>query len=275
MHHVTQIKIDSAEMAALAARVKAGDRKAGDKLCASLYHYVCRLAFGFSKGKRGILDDLIQEGLFGIVQACNTFDADRASFITHADRWIRARMMKYRMSTDRIVKIGNTRDERKLWGAIPRVRAECEAEGIAFTPEILSEKTGVNLDKCIRFMRLVAKSDLSLDAPWGSDDKTTGHDHVCGSEAVDSDAGHGIQIEGMRAEIQEFAATLNPRDAEIPFTRILAPEGQEKLLVEIGNDHGVTRERIRQIEAKILSKLRAFLVDRGIVDPKEEIQAAG
>jgi RNA polymerase sigma-32 factor len=206
--------------------------------------------------------DLIQEGNVGLMKAVNKFDPDKGiKFSYYAAFWIKAYILKYIMDNWRLVKIGTTQTQRKLFYNLNKERQRLQALGFDPTTQTLSENLNVSEDEITEMDIRLAKNDLSLNLKLGEDSDATRMDFL-------PDLGPGVEDTLANKEIstllldqlREVAPLLNEKEQVILNDRLLSDS--PRTLREIGEEFGVTRERVRQIEARLLGKLKEHLADK-------------
>jgi len=203
--------------------------------------------------------DLIQEGNVGLMQAIKKFDPSKSvRFHSYAAWWVRAYILRYLLNTYRLVKIGTTQDQRKLFYNLNKEKRKLEREGFSPDSKLLADRLNVRERDVIEMGQRLGSWDLSLDAPLGPNQEGTLMD-VLPSPITPADErlAHDELRELFRKKLGEFAATLDDRYADILRNRILAET--PLTLDDIGKKYGISRERARQLEEKIIKRLRAFL----------------
>lgn len=244
---------------ALALRSRRGDRAASDKLVASNLRLVVKIAREYY-GPYPNLADLVQEGNIGLVKAVRGFDPDRGFRLsTYAGRWIRAHMLQRILMDFRLVKIATTHRQRRLFYNLRRTKAALEAAGVKPTAAKLAELLDARESDVVDMDMRMGASDASLDAPLGGDDSdgSTRLDLVPAPEILpeppaDMDAFKSL----LSSKLVEFGAGLAGRDAEA-FRGLLS--GDPPSLRQLGDQWGVTRERARQVQKHLLTRIREHL----------------
>jgi RNA polymerase sigma-32 factor len=245
----------------LARRVHgSNDAEAAQKLVLSNLRLVVKIALEYRRVWTNLLD-LIQEGNVGLLQGVRRFDPDRGvKLSSYASYWIRAYILKYLIDNIRMVRVGSSRAERKLFFQLSRARRELAQEGREVTPALLAEKLGVREPEVVDLQHRLSQGDLSMDAPARRDDPSGASfgESVAGDDARASDPVADQDMRrAFREQVERFAVDLDPRESAILRQRILADE--PRTLQEIGDDFGLTRERVRQIEKKLVDNLREYL----------------
>jgi len=226
---------------------------------------VVRIASKF-KGYGLPIGDLIQEGNRGLLEAANRFDPERGfRYSTYATWWILAAMQEYIVRNSSIVRIGTTPAQKSLFFNLRKLRAKLTDNSAARMTEderqLIATELGVPLAAVERMESHFSRPDQSLNATVGESDSDEFVD-LLADESPSPEAIVGAMIDGeTRAKwISDAMEHLTAREREVITRRFLKDE--KITLAEIGETFGVTKERIRQIEGKALTKLREALQDR-------------
>jgi len=242
-----------------------GDVEAARRLVLSNLRLVVKIAMEYRRSWTNVLD-LVQEGNLGLLQAVQRFDPEQGvKLASYAAYWIRAYILKYLIDNIRMVRLGSSRAERKLFFRLNREKRELERQGFEVEPKLLAERLDVSEEDVLQMERRLAENDLSFDAPLvsGEPDRSFG-DLIAGPGAsAEQQVGDEELRSGFLAKVQEFAAGLDAREQRIVEARILAEE--PLTLQELGDEFGVTRERVRQLEARLVGRLREYL-KQNVVD---------
>ncbi len=237
-----------------------GDPAAAERLVTANLRLVVKIAFQYHRQWANVLD-LIQEGNVGLVEALSRFDPTRGiRFSSYAQYWIRAMILRFLMDNFRLVRLGSTRNGRKLFFQLQKERQRLLSEGHAATPRELAERLEVPESEIIAVDQHMRAPAMSLSAPVTSEEGRPLHDTVADEDQVGpEEAVAGSQLgELVQARLRAFEATLeDERERAIWRLRLMAAEPAS--LSDIGNDYKVSKERIRQIEARIKSRLKAFM----------------
>lgn len=251
------------EEKALATRlVEHGDTNAARKLIEANLRLVVKIAYEYRRAHKNLLD-LVQEGNIGLIQAVGKFDPYRGvKLSSYAAFWIRAYILKFILNNWRLVKIGTTQAQRKLFFNLRKEREKLEQLGFAPTTALLAEKLDVTEKEVIEMERRLAAPEASLDAPLGSggDDEgsRTRMDYLPSDEGRPDHAVAQSEFSAMlKGKLEEFAQTLQGREQTIFRERWLTEE--PLTLQEIGDRYNVSRERARQLEKRMLDRLKKFL----------------
>ena len=240
------------------------DAKALDRIITAHIRLCVRIASRF-KGYGLPVGDLIQEGNAGLLEAAKRFDPDRGvRFSTYASWWILAAMQEYVVRNSSVVRLGTTPAQKSLFFNLRRLRAQLGgAASNRMTDDqraSIARELGVPIAAVERMEAHFSAPDQSLNAPVGDGDVHEMIDFLADDGATpDAEAEDLIDGETRMRWVSEAMEHLTEREREVISRRFL--EDEKITLAEIGADFGVTKERVRQIEDKALSKLRAHLRD--------------
>jgi len=235
-----------------------GNRESAVKLIVSNLRVSVAIAAEYLHSGADYLD-LIQEGNVGLMQAIKKFDPAKGSrFHSYAAWWVRAYILRYLLNTYRMVKIGTTQSQRKLFYNLNKEKRKLEREGFAPDTKLLADRLNVREQDVIEMSQRLGSWDLSLDAPLGPDQEGTLLD-VLPSQGMPADESlaHTELRDLFRKKLAEFAATLDDRYADILRNRILSET--PLTLDDLGKKYSISRERARQLEEKIIKRLRDFM----------------
>jgi RNA polymerase sigma-32 factor len=243
-----------------------GDLEAARRLIASNLRLVVKIANEYRRSAFQLLD-LVQEGNMGLMQAVKKYDPFKGvKLSSYAAWWIRAYIIRFVMENWRMVKLGTTQAQRKLFFNLAKEREKLLARGVEPTPRLLAQNLQVEEKEVEEMSARMASADLSLDAPAGGDDdgsRQTRLERFAADETARPDDRIGdAQLKQLfREKLESFAKTItDERERYIFAHRLLPPEGKEPLtLQDVGEKFRLTRERARQIEAKLTGRLRAYL----------------
>ncbi len=235
-----------------------GDKDAAYELITSNLRLVVKIALEFQRIWMQNLLDLIQEGNIGLMQAVRKFDPYKnVKFSYYASFWIKAYILKFIMDNWRLVKIGTTQGQRKLFFKLKKEKQKLIEEGFDPKPKLLSERLGVSEREIVDMDQRLNGWDVSLDEPLKDDSSTEKIDFISssGNSAEEEMAKKEMDVL-LHNKIAEFKKKLSKRELEIFQDRIFSEN--PATLQEIGDRYKISRERVRQVEANIIKKMREF-----------------
>jgi RNA polymerase sigma-32 factor len=234
------------------------DVQAAYKLVTSNLRLVVMIAREYQKAFKNLLD-LIQEGNMGLMEAVKNFDPYRGvRFPSYAVWWIRAYMIRYIMNDWRMVKIGTTQAQRKLFFNLQKEKEKIESEGLTPGPKLLAQRLNVKEDEVVEMEQRLGSRDLSVDVPLGDDTEATMLNFLQDSKQSPEEQFADAQYrELLRQKMEQFAEGLKDKELVIYRERLLTEE--PVTLREIGEKYGISRERVRQIEERVKKKLKTYL----------------
>jgi RNA polymerase sigma-32 factor len=232
--------------------------EAAYRLVTANLRLVVMIAREYQKAFKNLLD-LIQEGNMGLMEAVKNFDPYRGvRFPSYAVWWIRAYMIRYIMNDWRMVKIGTTQAQRKLFFNLQKEKERLEAEGLTPGPKLLAQRLNVKEDEVVEMEQRLSSRDLSVDMPMGDDDEATLlHFLPDQKESPEEQIAETQYQQLLREKMEEFAGGLKDKELVIFRERLLNEE--PLTLREIGEKYDISRERVRQIEERVKRKLKAYL----------------
>jgi RNA polymerase sigma-32 factor len=248
------------------------DASAAARLVEANLRLVVKIAEEYGRPGDSLLD-LIQEGNLGLLRAVEKFDPDRGvKLASYASWWIRAFMLKYLLSNHRMVRMGTTLAERRLFYRLRREREKLENAGVKVEPHHIAEALQVKENQVVEMEMRLGTSETSLDAPVREESRSSQLSFL----SADANARPDHQVEEgefqtrLRGSLARFVEKLDGRERDIVMQRLLAED--PITLRELGRRHGVSRERARQIEAGLKAKMKAYL--KSELGDMEEVVAA-
>lgn len=237
-----------------------GDREAAQKLVTSNLRFVVKIAMEYSKFGAKMID-LIQEGNMGLMQAVRDFNPYKGvRLITYAVWWIRGNIQEYLMRHYSMVRIGTTHNQRKLFYELQRSRAQLERMGMEAGLMQISGRLGIPEDEVREMSERVVHRDVSLNKPSPLNENATLLDSTTNvlDQTAEDELGKLEEIELLHKNIEKIKPNLNERENYILQKRLLADEPMT--LQEIGDQYGITREAARQMEARLIDKIKKTFV---------------
>ena len=243
--------------------VEDGEVGAAAQLVTANLRLVVKIAYEYRRAYKNILD-LIQEGNIGLMQAVKKYDPYRGvKLSSYAAWWIRAYILRFILNNWRMVKIGTTQTQRKLFFNLSREQARLAAMGIEPTADKVAERLGVEEREIEEMDKRMRATDLSLDAPVTDPSEGGGTSRVELTPAVQERVDDALAVHefnnDLSIQLESFGATLKGREKYIFEQRLITDAPMT--LQEIGNHFSLSRERVRQIERRLLNKLRGHLLE--------------
>lgn len=238
------------------------DPEAAQALVKANLRFVIKIAAEYSKFGAKMID-LIQEGNVGLMHAVREFNPYKGTrLITYAVWWIRGYIQEYLMRQYSLVRIGTTQTQRKLFYQLQKQREQLEALGHNPDFALLSHKLGVSEEEVSNMAQRLTGRDVSLDRPVDEDSDTRlGDLQKDGEEtALDDRLAQAEQLALLKEKIDDLRPQLNDREKILLEERLLADE--PLTLQEIGEKYGITREAVRQAEARLMKKIKEKMESR-------------
>lgn len=236
-----------------------GDQDAAYRLVSSNLRLVVKVAMDFQKYWMQNFMDLIQEGNVGLVQATKKFDPYRGvKFSYYAAYWIRAYVLKFIMDNWRLVKIGTTQAQRKLFFSLNKERKLLEAQGFQAEPKLLAERLNVKEREVIEMGQRMDNWDVSLESPVRSDSDDEQKNFLPSNGPGIESTVAGKEVKAKLTDLLEvLKVKLNDKEKMILEKRLLTDE--PLTLQNIADRFDISRERVRQIEVNLLKKMKKYL----------------
>ena len=241
--------------------LETGNPDAAYQLITANLRLVVKIALDFQRYWTKNLLDLIQEGNIGLMQAVKKFDPYRGIKLSYyASFWIKAYILKFIMDNWKLVKIGTTQAQRKLFYNLRKEKEKLESQGFTPGPKLLAQRLNVKEQEIIEMDERLGGWELSLDAPLKEDSEELHKNFLATPEASAEDHLARQEMKNIfQGKLEEFRLTLKDKEKDILDLRLLAEK--PLTLQEIGARHHISRERVRQIEERLLNKLRQFMQD--------------
>ena len=238
-----------------------GKRDSGIQLILSNLRLVVSIAGPYTRPGMEQLD-LIQEGNVGLLQALKRYDPSKGTrFGSYAAWWVKAYILRYVVANFRLVKLGTTQNQRKLFYNLKKERQKLESQGFVPDTKLLADRLSVRERDIWQMEQRLGNREIPLHQPIGEDSDQTLLDIIPSSEqTIDIEIAEKHLKELFRKTLREFTETLNDRERFVLTHRILSES--PITLEELGKRFGVTKERSRQLQNRIIEKLRDFSKDR-------------
>ncbi|MEO8917681.1 MAG: RNA polymerase factor sigma-32 [Polyangiaceae bacterium] len=240
--------------------VKGQDREVAARLVTANLRLVVKIAYEYRRAYRNMMD-LVQEGNIGLMQAVKRYDPYRGvKLSSYAAWWIRAYMLRFILNNWRLVKVGTTQAQRKLFFNLNKEKARLTAMGIEPSHAEIAKRLSVTESEVTEMDRRLSRADASLDATVNEADgrSTTRLELMPSSNATPDQIAEGSEFSQLlHAQLDEFRKTLTGKDVDIFEKRVVADD--PLTLQELGDQFGVSRERVRQLESRLMGKLREHL----------------
>jgi len=232
-----------------------GDLQAGNELITANLRLVVKIAGDFQKYWTNSFLDLVQEGNIGLIKAINKFEPSRGiKFSYYATFWIRAYILKYIMDNWRLVKLGTTQAQRKLFYKLNKEKKLLEAQGIKPESGLLANRLDVREQDIIEMEQRFNGPDVSIDSPISPDSNMEHKDLLPHSgPSVEDIAAKREVIKKIKDFLDKQKDSLCEREKVILEDRLLQDDSRS--LKNIAEQFDISRERIRQIEARLLKKI--------------------
>lgn len=251
------------ETHALAAKfVETQDPAIAARLVTANLRLVVKIAYEYRRAYKNIMD-LVQEGNIGLMQAVKRYDPYRGvKLSSYAAWWIRAYILRFILNNWRLVKLGTTQAQRKLFFNLRKKRSELQAMGIDPTNAEIAKQLNVPESDVAEMDVRLASSEKSLDAPVGDADGRA----IAKVDMMPS-VGAGPETQMADEELQalvkdklkDFRATLAGKEKDLAIFDLRLVADDPLTLQDLGDRFGISRERVRQLEQRLLGRLRDYL----------------
>ena len=241
-----------------------GDKQAAYRLVTSNLRLVVKIAHEYRRAAFSLLD-LVQEGNVGLLQAVQKYDPYRGvKLSSYAAWWIRAYILRFLMDNWRMVKLGTTQAQRKLFFNLRKEQEKLLSQGFEAQPKLLAERLNVSEQDVREMDQRLGNDEFSLDTPLaGQDESRQTHMDRLAQPGLPPD--EQLADDELRRifkqKLHEFGALLTGEKDRFLFDKRIAPQGdgEPMTLQEVGDEFGFSRERARQLEARLLERLREYL----------------
>jgi RNA polymerase sigma-32 factor len=249
---------------ALAQRMhEKGDVQAAKLLVSANLKLVVRIAYEYRSMYHNLLD-LIQEGNIGLMKAVSKYDPTKGARLGYyATWWVRSYILKYLLDNFRLVRVGTTQAQKKLFYHLMREKQRLEAQGIKASPALLAQTLDVKEKDVVEMEQrlLSSAAEVSLDAPQ-SNSEDSKSSNLLGTlfdtrENADTAIEKDEWLQILAKELVGFKKELNEKELMVLESRLLNDEPMT--LQEVADKFSLTRERVRQIESRLIEKLKARL----------------
>jgi len=238
------------------------DDEAAYRLVTANLRLVVKIAMDFHRYWTKNLLDLIQEGNLGLLQAVKKFDPYRGiKFSYYASFWIKAYILKFIMDNWKLVKIGTTQSQRKLFFNLAKERDKLIAQGYAPEPKLLAERLDVKEEEVVEMTQRLGGWEVSLSSPMGEDSREAFGAFLPDPRTPIDDQLSEVENRGLLIRsLNEFRKTLSGKEADIFDNRIMAEK--PLTLQDLGDKYNISRERIRQLQEKMINQIKKWLKEK-------------
>ena len=235
-----------------------GNIEAAYKLVRSNLRLVVMIAREYERAFRNLLD-LIQEGNIGLMESLKNFDPYRGvRFPSYAVWWIRAYIIRYLMNNWRMVKLGTTQAQRRLFFNLQKEKEKLEAEGFVPGAKLIAQRLDVKESEVIEMDQRLSGRDLSTDAPMVEGETATLLNTLTdNSPTPEERLAEDEYQQAIKERLKTFGEGLKDKELVVFRERLMAEE--PLTLREIGERYSISRERVRQIEHRVKKKLKSYL----------------
>lgn len=241
----------------LGMKLKDRDEDAAIKLISGNLWLVVRIARDYERAAKSLLD-LIQEGNIGLMEAVKNFDPYReVKFSSYAVWWIKAYIIRYIIANWRLVKIGTTQAQRKLFFNLKKEKDRLTSLGIVPTAATIAKNLNVKERDVIDMEQRLSNQEVSVDASHSDDDSNNLLSIMPSSVDVEEKYSRYQRNQLLKKALKKFSESLNPKERVILSKRLLSED--KATLNELSLKLEISRERVRQIENRIMDKFKIFL----------------
>jgi RNA polymerase sigma-32 factor len=243
--------------------VQTGDVKAAARMVTANLRLVVKIAYEYRRAYKNLMD-IVQEGNIGLMQAVKRYDPYRGvKLSTYAAWWIRAYILRFIINNWRLVKLGTTQTQRKLFFNLNKEKQRLVAMGVDPSDAELARRLDVPESEVVDMDRRLSGGDVSLDAPVGdSEGRSISRIDMLasGGSNTDETLANAQVGEMVREKLRAFEATLTGKEVDIYRDRLISDE--PVTLQEIGDRYSISRERVRQLEKRLQDKLKVYLQEQ-------------
>lgn len=240
-----------------------GDVEAAKKLVTSHLRLVARIAMEYRTACHNAMD-LIQEGTVGLMHAVRKFEPERGVRLSaYATWWIKSYILKFILDNFRLIKIGTTKNQQKLFYNLMEEKRKIESMGYYASSKQLAEQLGVSEAEVVEMDKRLSEPELALDQPFGGDHEVILKDFLPIDEAgPEENVSEAESKDILKIKFEEFAKTLKPRELKIFEERLMSD--LPRTLQNIADEYGITKERVRQIEERVIKNLKEYFKEAGL-----------
>ncbi|MCL2777300.1 MAG: RNA polymerase factor sigma-32 [Polyangiaceae bacterium] len=242
--------------------VQTQDPTTAAKLVTANLRLVVKIAYEYRRAYKNIMD-LVQEGNIGLMQAVKRYDPYRGvKLSSYAAWWIRAYILRFILNNWRLVKLGTTQAQRKLFFNLRKKRSELQAMGIDPTNAEIAKQLNVPESDVAEMDVRLAQSEKSLDAPVGdADGRAISKIDMIPSVGIGPEAAMADEeLQALvKSKLTEFRKTLSGKDKDLAIFDLRLVADDPLTLQDLGDRFGISRERVRQLEQRLLARLRDYL----------------
>lgn len=239
------------------------DKESAQKMVLANLRLVVKIAIEYRSAFYNILD-LIQEGNLGLLRAVQKYDVERGvRFTSYAAWWVRAYVLKYILDNFRLVKVGTTQAQKKLFFNLMKEKEKIEKMGFDASARLISENLDVKEKEVVEMQKRLGAREVELDAPRKDFEGALNMDFIpVDQESADDQTEREQLKEILLKNLDEFTSALKEKEKEVFSQRLFSEV--PKTLQEMADKYGITRERMRQIETRVVTKMQKFFKEKGM-----------